>query len=83
MQQELDKIKNELKLRNYSSKTIKSYLLCLKYYFTYNSNYRRLNESNIKNFLLKLQSSKKSPQTINLYLNSIKHYYHEVFEKSH
>ena len=35
MQNELDKVKTELKLRNYSQKTVKSYLGCLKEYFAF------------------------------------------------
>ena len=38
MQEQLDKVKLELEIRNYSQKTIKSYLLCLKYYFNYIGN---------------------------------------------
>lgn len=82
MQKELDKIKDELCLRNYSQKTIKSYLLCLKVYFNYNHNYKKMDRENIKNFLLKLKTNHKSPQTINLYLNSIKYYYRDILKYS-
>lgn len=82
MQQELEKIKDELRLRNYSNKTIKSYLLCLKYYFKSNPNYKTLNEVGIKRFLLDLKAKNKSPQTINLYLNAIKYYYRDVLKIS-
>ncbi len=80
MQQELDKIKDELKLRNYSGKTIKSYLLCLKYYFIFNKDHKKLDENNIKKFLLELKTKNKSPQTINLYLNAIKYYYRDILK---
>lgn len=75
----LQKTKEELRLRNYSPKTIKSYLLCLREYFNFLSRDPRvLNEENIRNFLLKKQEQKYSPQTINLYLNSIKFFYREI-----
>jgi len=35
MEELLRKIENELKLRNYSRRTIKSYILCLAEYFRY------------------------------------------------
>lgn len=83
MQEQLDKVKLELEIRNYSIKTIKSYLLCLKYYFKYiGKDYLIVNEDNIKQFILELKSLGKAPQTINLYLNAIKFYYREVLKKS-
>jgi len=82
MQEQLDKVKLELEIRNYSQKTIKSYLLCLKYYFNYIGNdYLIINENKIKQFILLLKSRNKAPQTINLYLNSIKFYYREVLKR--
>ncbi len=78
MQEELNKVKFELEIRNYSSKTIKSYLLCLKYYFNYNKNFKYFNENNIKQFLLTLKARNKAPQTINLHLNAIKFYYRDI-----
>lgn len=79
MSELLLKIENELKLRNYSKRTIKSYLICLKDYFNFVKNIS--NEPNIemiKKFLLEKQSRGLSSQTINLYLNSIKHFYREI-----
>lgn len=80
MQRELKNIKDELSIRNYSNKTIKSYLLCLKYYFKYNPDYKKLDEDNVRSFLLALKSKNKSPQTINLYLNAIKYYYKNILK---
>lgn len=79
MQEFLNKTADELKLRNYSGKTIESYLRCLRNYFQYKqSNYRDLDEYNIRQFLLNKQEKNYSPQTINLYLNSIKFFYREI-----
>lgn len=79
----LDKIENELKLQNYSRKTIKSYLLCLADYFHYIKNVKKdPNTSLIKAYLLEKQNKGQSPQTINLYLNAIKYFYREICKSS-
>lgn len=81
IQEILQKIERELKLRSYSPKTIKAYVFCIKEYLIYKGvDFDKLNEESIKNYLLKLQESGKSPQTINLHLNSIKYFYRNVFE---
>ncbi len=73
------KTKNLLKLRNYSPRTIKSYLFYIDEYL----NFARKNKIKDKNiaiekYLLKKVEQKKSSQTINLALNSIKFFYKEV-----
>ena len=74
----LDLAEDELRLLGYSQKTVKSYLSCLKGYFRYKrANFSQLDEFNIKSFLLYLQSKKRAPQTINLYLNAIKFFYRQ------
>ena len=79
LQELLQKIENELKLRNYSRTTIKSYLICLSDYF------RRVKIVSknpdvqlIKTYLLAKQSAGLSSRTINIYLHSIKYFYKEV-----
>lgn len=74
----LEKIKMELRLVNYSPKTIKAYLHCCQTYFNYNLNFEKLNIDNIKKFLIKRQDVGKAPQTVNLYLNAIKYFYRQV-----
>src|SRR3989338_4924660 len=79
LQELLKKIENELKLKNYSRRTIKSYLICLKDYFGYIKNVNKEPDIDlIKKFLLAKQDRGRSSQTVNLYLNSIKHFYHEI-----
>jgi len=69
----LEQTKQELKLRNYSFKTIKVYFRCLKEYFDFKKiNLEIIDEENIKQFLLNKQDKNYSSQTINLYLNAIK-----------
>lgn len=77
----LEKVKRELKLRNYSEKTISAYVFCIGEYLKYKkTNFGKVDEENIKDYLLILKDSKKSPQTINLHLNSIKYLYRDVFK---
>ncbi len=79
LQELLEKIKNELRLRNYSQRTIKSYLLCLSDYFRYIKNIKKDPDVYlIKKYLLAKQNIGQSSQTINLYLNAIKYFYREV-----
>lgn len=79
----LSKIENELKLRNYSRKTIKSYLICLTDYFQYIKNVSKNPDTVlIKKYLLEKIDKGQSSQTINLYLNSIKYFYREIYKNN-
>jgi site-specific recombinase XerD len=79
MQEYLEKTKQELRLRIYGFKTIKAYLGCLREYFDFKKfNLEKIDEENIKQFLLNKQSKNYSSQTVNLYLNAIKFFYREV-----
>lgn len=83
MQTILEKTREELKLRNYSGTTIKSYLFYINEYliFAKKNEFKEKNEA-VRAFLWEKQEKKMSPQTINLALNSIKFLYREIF-KSH
>jgi integrase/recombinase XerD len=79
MEKLLIEIREELILRNYSPKTISSYLACITEYFRYKKNgYKHLDRDNIRRFLVKKQLKGYAPQTINQFLNAIKFYYHKV-----
>lgn len=83
MQRQLDNLLRELKLRNYSSKTIRSYLYALKKYFNFKKQeFENLEVENVKYFLLKEQKHGASAQTRNLLLNAIKFYYRDVVRNS-
>lgn len=87
LQQYLTKTEQELKLRNYSRQTIKSYLLCLQKYFdflTENSNVVKglSSEEKVRKFLLQHQERGNAGQTINLYLNAIKFFYREILKST-
>lgn len=71
--------KNELTYRNYSKKTIESYLFCLGRYFSFKgTDLKRLNVANIKYFLFRLTKKGLASETINLHLNAIKFFYREI-----
>lgn len=76
----LSQIKNELKIRNYSPKTIKSYLGCFGDFLFVNKNPEKLDIEFIRNYLLNKFDKGFSPQTINLYLNVIKFFYREILK---
>ncbi len=82
-QELIRKTEIELRIRNYSPRTIKSYLYALKDYFAFKKvDLEKPDIENIKDFLLKKRNQKLSPQTINLYLNAIKFFYREIAKSS-
>ena len=79
MKSELDRTIRELKIRNYSPKTIKSYTNGLSKYFSYKrKNIDKLDTNNIKDFLLYCKDKNISAKTRNQYLNAIKYYYYNI-----
>jgi len=83
MQDYLKKTETELILRNYSGKTITSYIRCLKEFFQFlEYNFEVLNINKIKEFLLKKQEKEYASQTVNLYLNAIKFFYRDVVKNT-
>lgn len=81
MEKYLNQTRDELKLRNYSPKTIKSYLGCLRDFLSdKKSSPENLDIEFIRFFLLNKKEKGLSPQTINLYLNSIKFFYRDIIK---
>lgn len=82
----LQKTEIELRLRNYSPKTIQSYVRCLRAYFIYlekmsgNSGMlsRNFDHGLLRQFLLLKKSQGLSGQTLNIYLQAIKFFYQQV-----
>ncbi|OGH60214.1 MAG: hypothetical protein A2725_04610 [Candidatus Magasanikbacteria bacterium RIFCSPHIGHO2_01_FULL_33_34] len=80
-QELLDKTERELKVRNYSNKTIKTYLHYLSEYFDFKmDNLEKMDINSIKDFILYKKEQKYSPQTLNLSINTLKFFYHEIMK---
>lgn len=70
-----------MKLRNYSPKTRKAYLLYIREYIKFSKNAGIKDRPKaIEEFLLDKHGRKQSPQTINLALNAVKFLYAEVLK---
>jgi len=77
----LDKTNRALRLRNYSPKTRKAYLLYITDYIKFSKKTGIKNKQRaIEEFLLDKHKRKQSPQTINLALNAVKFLYTEVLK---
>jgi len=85
MYQRLESMRRELQIRNYSKRTIESYVRCVRAFFIYQhsqDNKSCLNES-IKRFILKKKEQGLSAQTLNVYLQAIKFYFKAVEDSEH
>jgi len=81
MENILDKTERVLKLRNYSPKTRKAYLLYIKEYIKFSKKAGPKDKQQaVEDFLLDKHKLKQSPQTINLALNAVKYLYSEVLK---
>ncbi len=79
IQEEIAATVMELKIRNFSSKTIKAYTYALRQYFTYkNIDLNKLEQNNIRQYLYQCEKKNISPQTRNIYLSAIKFYYYKT-----
>jgi len=77
----LNKTEKVLKLRNYSPRTCKAYLLYIKEYIKFSKKAGiKDKQKAIEEFLLDKHKRKQSPQTINLALNAVKFLYTEVLK---
>jgi len=81
MDEILERTDRTLRLRNYSPKTCRAYLLYIKEYIKFSKNAGIKNKQKaIEEFLLKKYKKNQSPQTINLALNAMKFLYREVLQ---
>ncbi len=79
IQSQLDRAEAELRLRNYSPKTIKGYLYFLREFFAFRSaRPAEDDEKAVKGFLLFLEDKGASAQTRNICLSAVKFYYRDV-----
>lgn len=76
----LIKLKKELELRNYSKKSIKSYLYYVEKYLNYSKTYG-INEESAKDYLRK-QLETKNPSTISLISSAIQFLFKEILKQN-
>jgi len=83
-QKYLNLTKRELLLRNYSRRTVDSYLFCLNDYFSFLNSFKNAasidSAEKVRQFLLIKQNKGQSGQTLNVYLNAIKFFYREILK---
>jgi site-specific recombinase XerD len=80
-----DVLAQEMRLRNYSPKTIKAYKSCIRGFAQYISpkNPRDATNEDIRNFLLyQIDKKKLSPATVNQIFNALRFLYVELYKKS-
>lgn len=68
----LERYERELRIRNYSPRTIRSYLACLRAFFAFHRSTSAVSGEDVRRFLDHLQRSGVSPQTLNIHLQAIK-----------
>ena len=74
---------DECKLRNYSIKTVKSYLYYNKKFLQFcNKKPQEVTRENVKEYLLSLINKQYSSSTINLAHNAINFYYKEIMQRN-
>lgn len=79
IQQELERVEATLRIRNYSPKTVKSYLHCLQQYFIFcQGGWKTVRQDDVQRFLLSLEEKGTAAQARNVYLSAIKYYYYQV-----
>lgn len=75
VESEVERLRDELRLRNYSPKTVKNYCGCLRRYLKEGGD---MSKAAIMDFILGLVALEKSSETTNLYLNAILFYRRQV-----
>lgn len=79
IQSQLDRVEAELRIRNYSPRTIKTYLHFLREFFAFQvARPTDDNETAVKNFLLQLENKGASAESRNLALSALKFYVRNV-----
>ena len=72
-------IEQDMKLRNYSPRTIATYTKCFEKYVAFcDGEVERFEVQRIKDFLSQQLARGNAPQTVNLYLNAISYYYRKI-----
>lgn len=78
----IDRLKQEMKLRNFSDKTIKSYLYYIAELLRFASkDPSRINTDDIRAYLEKLSNDRKSASTLNSAYSALKFYFGTIFKR--
>jgi len=73
----------ELRLRNFSPRTLRSYLQALRQYFSYKqTDYGTLDIPHIRQYILSMLKRGIAGSTTNLHLNALKFFYREVLHQN-
>ncbi len=80
--QYLRKLADEIKMRNYSKRTLESYTQCVEYFLVHRvkseKNCNRIDREFIKKLVIHLQTKNKAHKTINLYKSAVMFFCNEV-----
>jgi len=79
MQGLIDKFKRELEIRNFSKKTIKSYVFAVEKFLEFSEN-KGLNENSVKDYLKKTLKT-KNPSTVSQNLSAIEFFFSRVLNQ--
>lgn len=79
MNEMLDNLKRELEIRNFSKRTVKSYLFAVGKFLQHTNN-RELNEDNLKNYI-QILIKKQNPSTVSANLSAIEFFFDKVLNK--
>lgn len=76
------KLSQEIKLKNYSYRTLQAYTQCVEYFLKYwiktDDNIKIIDRDLVKKVILYLHDKGKAPKTINLYKSAIIFFANEV-----
>lgn len=81
MEDYLQQLIDELRLKNASPRTIQAYSGCVRRYFVESGGVEGFEASRIRSFLLQQLDKGAAPQTVNLYLNAIKFFCRHVLKR--
>ena len=79
---EIELMKREMLRRNYSLRTINTYVSCLRKFLKYyKGEARKVGKKDIKDYLDRLVEKGLSGSSINVYLNTLKFFMEEILNK--
>lgn len=77
--EELEKFRRELEIRNFSGKTVKTYMFFIEKFIDYAKD-KELDENTVKNYMQVIIKN-KDPSTVSSYLSAIKFFFHNVLKQ--